>query len=153
MIIYIDFDGVLFDTVSIILSQMKECNISFEKNCRKFFEELDWKKILYLSDEINFSITKIKELKKIYNIKILTHVSSVNEMIEKANFIRERFGDIEIIFVPKKLEKSFIVNAKNNILIDDSKKNVDNWNKNGGIGILFGKNGILDLYEIEEKLR
>lgn len=153
MIVYIDFDGVLYDTVSIILNEMKKNNISFEKDCSKFFEKLDWKKILYSAQEINLSISKIEKLKSKYNIKILTHVSSLNEMEEKSNFIRNKFTDIDIIFVPKKLDKNFIVNAKNNILIDDSKKNIDNWNKNGGIGILFGQNGISDLFDLENNSR
>lgn len=149
MIVYIDFDGVLYDTVSIILNEMKKNNISFEKDCSKFFEKLDWKKILYSAKEINLSISKIEKLKNKYNIKILTHVSSLNEMVEKSNFIRNKFTDIDIIFVPKKLDKNFIVNAKNNILIDDSKKNIENWNANGGIGILFGKDGISNLLDLE----
>lgn len=149
MIVYIDFDGVLYDTVSIILNEMKKNNLSFEKDCSKFFEKLDWKKILYSAKEINLSISKIEKLKNKYNIKILTHVSSLNEMVEKSNFIRNKFTDIDIIFVPKKLDKNFIVNAKNNILIDDSKKNIENWNANGGIGILFGKDGISNLLDLE----
>lgn len=149
MIVYIDFDGVLYDTVSIILNEMKKNNLSFEKDCSKFFEKLDWKKILYSAKEINLSISKIEKLKNKYNIKILTHVSSLNEMVEKSNFIRNKFTDIDIIFVPKKLDKNFIVNAKNNILIDDSKKNIENWNANGGVGILFGKDGISNLLDLE----
>jgi len=128
---------------------MNKNNISFDKDCSKFFEKLDWKKILYSAQEINLSISKIEKLKNKYNIKILTHVSSINEMLEKSNFIRNKFTDIDIIFVPKKLDKNFIVNAKNNILIDDSKKNIENWNANGGIGILFGKDGISNLLDLE----
>lgn len=153
MIVYIDFDGVIYDTVSIILNQMKKNNISFEKDCSNFFEYLDWKEILYSSKEINFSVSKIEKLKNKYNIKILTHVSSINEMIEKTNFIRKKFTDIDIIFAPKKVDKNFVVNAKNNILIDDSKKNIDNWNRNNGIGILFGQDGILDLLDLENNIR
>lgn len=52
MIVYIDFDGVLYDTVSIILNEMKKNNLSFEKDCSKFFEKLDWKKILYSAKEM-----------------------------------------------------------------------------------------------------
>lgn len=152
MIVYIDFDGVIYDTVSIIMSEVKKYNISLEKDCSKFFEDLDWKKILHLSNEINSSVSKIKKLKNKYNIKILTHVSSINEMIQKSNFIRNKFTDIDIIFVPKKLEKNVIVNARNNVLIDDSKKNIENWNANGGIGILFGKDGIFNLLDLENNI-
>lgn len=152
MIVYIDFDGVIYDTVSIIFDKIKKYNVSLEKDCSSFFENLDWKKILYSSKEINSSISKIEKLKNKYNIKILTHVSSLNEMIEKTNFIRNKFTDIDIIFVPKKLDKSVIVNAKNNILVDDSKKNIDNWNAKGGIGILFGKDGISNLLDLESNI-
>lgn len=152
MKVYIDFDGVIYDTVSIIMSEVKKYNVSLEKDCSKFFENLDWKKILHLSNEINLSVSKIKKLQNKYNIKILTHVSSINEMIQKSNFIRNKFTDIDIIFVPKKLEKNVIVNAKNNVLIDDSKKNIENWNANGGIGILFGKEGISNLLDLENNI-
>lgn len=153
MIVYIDFDGVIYDTVSIIINQMKKNNISFEKDCSNFFEHLDWKEILYSSKEINFSVSKIEKLKNKYNIKILTHVSSINEMIEKTKFIRKKFADMDIIFAPKIIDKNFVVNAKNNILIDDSTKNIDNWNKNGGKGILFGQDGIIDLLDLENNIR
>lgn len=153
MILYVDFDGVLFDTVSIILDEIKKNNISLEKECSEFFEKLNWNKILYSSKEINFAVSKIGMLRERYNVKILTHVSSINEMIEKANFIRDKFNEIEIIFVPKKLDKNYIVDSKNNILIDDSKKNVESWIASGGIGILFGQNGIYDILDIEKIIK
>lgn len=149
MTVYIDFDGVIYDTVSVIINEIKKNNISLEKECNHFFENLDWEKILSSSKEINLSVSKIKKLKSKYNIKILTHVSSINEMVQKSNFIRNKFMDMDIIFVPKKLNKTDIVNAKNNILVDDSKKNIENWKNNGGIGILFGKDGILNLQDLE----
>ena len=137
MIIYLDFDGVLFDTVSIILSEAEKNNVNLKGDCKSFFESLDWKYILNSALEINDSVCVVSELKKIKNIKILTHVSSINEMEEKTLFINEKFKDIEIIFVPKKYHKSEIVNARDNILVDDSKKNIDDWNTSGGKGILF----------------
>ena len=135
MIIYLDFDGVIFDTVSIILDLMKKKNISFEDDCSTFFRELDWEYILNNSIEINNSVDFIKNSNK--NIKILTHVSSISEMKNKIEFINDKIGNIEIICVPKSIKKSLVVSSKNNILIDDSKKNISDWISNGGEGILF----------------
>ena len=148
MIIYIDFDGVIYDTVSIILNEIKEKEITLDENCNTFFAKLNWEKILNEAEEINSSINAIKNLQKTYNIKILTHVSSINEMEHKFKFIRKKLKNIDIIFVPKSIMKSQIINPINQVLIDDSKKNIDDWKSNGGIGILFGKNGIQSLKEI-----
>ena len=135
MIIYLDFDGVIFDTVSIILDLMTKEKISFSDDCNSFFEKMDWEYILNNAEEINNSVEYIKNSKK--NIKILTHVSSILEMQNKINFIIDKIGNFEIICVPKSIRKSLVVSAKNNILIDDSKKNVYDWENNGGKGILF----------------
>lgn len=135
MIIYLDFDGVIFDTVSVILDLMGKENISFSDDCSRFFEEIDWKYVLNNSKEINNSVEYIKKSKK--NIKILTHVSSILEMKNKIEFIIDKIGNIEIICVPKSVKKSLVVSANNNILIDDSKKNISDWIHNGGKGLLF----------------
>lgn len=137
MIIYLDFDGVLFDTVSIILDEIKKNNINLKDNCQYFFENLDWSYILHNAKEINNSVEIVNKLKHKYKIKILTHVSSVNEQTEKENFIKEKIKDIEIICIPKKYPKSSIVSSENNILIDDSKKNVKDWIDNKGEAYLY----------------
>lgn len=153
MTIYIDFDGVIYDTVSLIINEIKKNSISLDKDCNLFFENLDWKKILYSADEINFAKTKINSLKRKYNVKILSHISSINEMLEKFDFIRKQNLDIDVIFVPKKIDKNSIIDPVNNILVDDSEKNVKKWIDSGGIGILFGNKGISDLSELENIIR
>ena len=137
MIVYLDFDGVLFDTVIIIKKLIKENNIDLTKECQSFFENLDWHKILDESNQIGNSIEEIKELKKEYDVRILTHVSSENEKKEKKNFINKVLPNIQIEFVPIEVKKSDYVEAKNNILIDDALKNVNAWIKAGGKSILF----------------
>ena len=149
MIIYLDFDGVLFDTVSIIIKEIEKQHIDLKKDCKLFFEKLDWDYILINAKEISNSISAVNELKKAYNIKILTHVSSQNEELKKRLFINKYFKDIEVIFVPKEYAKSLYVSVKDNILIDDSKKNVDDWIKNGGIAYLYNKENIIDIIKGE----
>lgn len=152
MIIYIDFDGVIYDTVSEILKELEKNNLSLSDDCSSFFKNINWKNLLEKSSEINNSIDSIIKLSDKYNIKILTHVSSIFEMESKAEFIRLKIPTVDIIFVPKSIQKNYIVSAQNNILIDDSFKNVDNWKKSGGVGILFDKNTD-DLAYIIENLK
>lgn len=148
MIIYIDFDGVIYDTVTIILKKINDKKINLKNDCTDFFSNLNWREILNTAKEINNSISSIKKLQQFYNIKILTHVSSITEMEEKTKFIKEKLPDIEIIFVPKSIMKSQIAIPKNNMLIDDSYKNVDDWKENEGVGILFDKTTHKNLEEI-----
>ena len=148
MIIYLDFDGVLFDTVSIILDEIKKNNIDLNKENKKFFENLDWKYILSNAKEICNSVEVVNELKKIYQIKILTHVSSLNEQKEKTKFVNEKFKDVDIICIPKQYPKSSIVSSKGNILIDDSRKNVKDWIDNDGIAYLFDGRNIKEIIKI-----
>lgn len=147
MIIYLDFDGVLFDTVSVILKIAKNDNVDFEENCRIFFENLDWKYILTNAKELNDSISAVKRLKKSYTVKIITHVSSIKEMEEKIEFINKNYKNTEIVLVPKNKNKSALVDARNNILIDDSKKNIEDWNNHNGIGILYENKSIEKIVE------
>ena len=59
---------------------------------------------------------------------------------EKAKFINDYIGNIDILFVPHSIKKSEYVNPKGNLLIDDYNANIDSWKNNGGIGYLFENN-------------
>ena len=53
-------------------------------------------------------------------------------------------SNIKIITIPYYIDKNIVVNAKENILIDDYGKNIDKWINSGGIGIQLKKEKRID---------
>lgn len=139
--LYIDFDGVIMDTINKTYEMMKEQNIDRTDNeeVRIFYETIDWKKLLKEADEINGGLEKVKKLNDSnkFNVAILTHVNSLNEAIEKVKFIRKYYKDITIIPVPKAISKTKMVHTKDAILVDDYTGNLTEWKSEEGIGIKF----------------
>ena len=139
--LYIDFDGVIMDTISKTYKMMDEQNIDRKDNdkVREFYENVNWKKLLAESNEINGALSKVKKLNdsNYFNVAILTHVNSLTETIEKVKFIRKYYSDITIIPVPKAISKTKMVHTKDAILVDDYSGNLVEWCKEGGIGIKF----------------
>ena len=70
---------------------------------------------------------------------ILTHINSVNEMVEKINYLHKKLPSVTIVSVPKQIPKTEVVNASSAILIDDYSGNIKEWQKKLGIGIKFVK--------------
>jgi hypothetical protein len=139
--LYIDFDGVILDTITTTYRLMKELNVNKEDLdiTRTFYESLDWKNIIAVTPEINDGIKCIRKIvkSKKYNVAILTHVNSLSEAVEKVKFLRKHIEHITIIPVPKAISKTKMVNATNAILIDDYSGNLREWEEAGGIGIRF----------------
>ncbi len=139
--LYIDFDGVIMDTINKTYQMMDEENIDKSDNeeVRKFYENIDWKRLLVEAGEINGAIEKVKKLNdsKKFNVSILTHVNSLDEAIEKVKFIRKFYDDITVIPVPKAISKTKMVHTKDAILVDDYTSNLVEWKSEGGIGIKF----------------
>ena len=139
--LYIDFDGVILDTIEVTYRLLEEQKINLKdiETVQNFYKTLDWKNLLSITPEINNAFNCIQELleSKKFNIFILTHVNSMDEIIEKVKFIRKHTDHITIIPVPKQLSKTKMVRAKDAILIDDYTKNLEEWEKEGGIGIKF----------------
>ena len=141
--LYIDFDGVILDTIDVTYRLLENENIDVKdiKTVENFYKTLDWKNLLSITPEINHAFSCIQELldSKKFNIAILTHVNSLDEMIEKVKFIRKHTDHLTIIPVPKPLSKTKMVRAKDAILIDDYTKNLREWKQEGGIGVKFSK--------------
>ena len=139
--LYIDFDGVIMDTINKTYQMMDEENIDKSDNevVRKFYENIDWKRLLVEAGEINGAIEKVKKLNdsKKFNVSILTHVNSLDEAIEKVKFIRKFYDDITVIPVPKAISKTKMVHTKDAILVDDYSSNLVEWKSDGGLGIKF----------------
>ena len=141
--LYIDFDGVIMNTIEITYQDMTKKNINQEnqKEVRDYYKNLDWIQLLKKSKVINNSIEcieKIIESEK-FEISILTHVNSLHEAVEKIKFIRKYFKDITIIPVPRELSKTEMVHVEDSILIDDYAGNLQEWQEKGGIAIRFSE--------------
>ncbi len=139
--LYIDFDGVILDTIPVMYQRMEEEKIDKDDPdaCETFFQKLDWKKLLSKTPQINDSMECIQTLLKSgkFDIEILTHVNSLDEIIEKVKYIRKYLGNITIIPVPKRISKTKMVHAKDAILVDDYSENLKEWEEAGGIGVRF----------------
>ena len=139
--LYIDFDGVLVDTINETYKMIGDMGISLSdsEKVSKFYRELDWNLVLANTKEINDAFENIRLLEEsgIYKPCILTTVHSCSEMRAKVSFIRSKNQSINIICVPKGIEKCDMVDPRNAILVDDYGGNLKTWIENGGIGIKF----------------
>jgi hypothetical protein len=139
--LYIDFDGVILDTITTTYRLMEELNIDKNDVVSKtnFFESLEWGNVITVTPEINDSIKAIKKIieSNRFDVSILTHVNSLDEIVEKVKFIRKHLEHITIISVPKTISKTKIVNAYDSILIDDYSGNLKEWQEAGGVGVRF----------------
>ena len=136
--IFIDFDGVIFDTEQRVVEQK---NKNPDIGWNEFLSNLDWFKLLEESKVINNAIDYILEGQlKGMQIHILTKIHTLLEMQAKVHALRERKVEVPILFVPPHIKKSQIYLPNNReILVDDSIKNLIDWKKNGGIGFYFNK--------------
>lgn len=143
--LYIDFDGVIMNTIEITYLELQKLNLDFnniddQEQIRDFYVNIDWKELInhkakIINDGVN-CIKKIIDSNK-FNVSILSHVNSLNEAIEKVAFIRKYFKDITFIPVPRDISKTQMVHSKDAILIDDYVVNLEEWKAAGGVGIKF----------------
>lgn len=159
--LYIDFDGVICNTIEITYKMLDEANInkSDGQKVTNFYESLDWEHVLEKCEIINDAMENIKKIMSSgkFNVAILTHVNSMNEIIQKVKFIRKYLRDVTIIPVPKEISKTRMINARFSILVDDYPVNLDEWKEAGGIGVRFdldmdGK-GFLVIDHLDELLK
>lgn len=141
--LYIDFDGVILDTMSKTYKVLEEKNIDRkdQKKVMDFFRNLDWEKLIKETEVINDSINEIKKIcdSKRFNVYILTHINSTNEMIQKIKYLHKELPLVTVVSVPKEISKTEVVNPIGAILIDDYSENIKDWQKKLGIGIKFVK--------------
>ena len=159
--LYIDFDGVICNTIQLSYKMLEDAEIDMndQEKVTKFYEDLDWEYVLSTCDIINDGMNNIKKIASSgkFNIAILTHVNSMNEIIQKVKFIRKHLPDITIIPVPKAISKTKMINARFSILVDDYVVNLNEWKEAGGIGVRFdldmdGK-GFLVIDHLDELLQ
>lgn len=141
--LYIDFDGVILDTMTKSYEELEKQGIDKkdQKRVMQYFREVNWDKLVSETEEINDSINEIRKIcdSKKFNVYILTHINSTNEMVAKIKYLHKRLPQVTIVSVPKEVPKTEVVNPSAAILIDDFSGNVKEWQKKLGIGIKFVK--------------
>ena len=144
ILVYYDYDGVFGDTMNPAKKEMKELGLyETEEGRTKYFQELNWSEFLIKTPFIKNSPETVNTLiEKGYKTAFLTHVNSLNEYIAKIDFIKNikelnNKEKIDIIAVPRVIDKSVTINPNGNILIDDRLENIIAWEAMGGIGVYF----------------
>ena len=155
--LYIDFDGVVMDTIPLLYEELDKNNVSMdnEEQIRYVFANFDFSTIIkdknILNDSIN-SIHKLLDSKK-FEISFLSHVNSLEEGIVKIKYLRKHFKDnVTIIIVPKSVSKTKMVHSEGAILVDDFSGNLKEWEEAGGISIRFSKELESHGYKVINKL-
>lgn len=141
--LYIDFDGVVMDTIPTLYAAAEEVgvNLKDEGQVSVFFASYDFSKIINDKYILNDSIDCINKLidSNRFEISFLTHINSLKEGVVKVEYLRSKFSDITVIMVPKEISKTKVVHSKNAILVDDYSGNLKEWESNGGIAVRFSK--------------
>jgi transcription antitermination factor NusG len=141
--LYIDFDGVILDTMTKSYKELEKEGIDKknQEQVMEFFRNIDWERLISETEQINDSINEIKKIcaSKKFNVYILTHVNSTNEMIEKIKYLHKALPQVTVVSVPKEIPKTEVVNPSAAILVDDYSGNIKEWQKKLGIGIKFVK--------------
>ena len=140
--LYIDFDGVILDTITPVYKLAKQLNLDVKTQTKEvglLYSKIDWETLIDESEELSNSINSIKKLKECgkFNISILTHINSLKEAKAKIDFINNLFNDLTIIPVPKSCSKTMMTQTKDAILVDDYSGNLREWKTSGGIGIKY----------------
>ncbi len=140
--IFIDFDGVIFDTEKRAVERRNE-NPNLTWN--EFFDNLDWFQLLDEAKVINNAIDYILDGQtRTKQLAVLTKIHTLLEMEAKTKALRSRKIKIPILFVPPHIKKSQIYLPNNGeILIDDSIKNLIDWKKKGEQVFILMRNKFL----------
>ena len=142
--LYIDFDGVVMDTIPLLYNELEKHNVSLdnEDGIKNTFANFDFRTIIKDKNILNDSIDCINKLldSKRFEIAFLSHVNSLDEGIVKIRYLRRHFrDDITIIIVPKEISKTKMVHSEGAILVDDFSGNLREWEEAGGISVRFSK--------------
>ena len=133
----IDFDGVILDSQDRFEIDMKD-NVDFN-DWIEYLSSIDWYNFIRECTEIDESLSVLRKLQKLQKISaIITSIHSMEEGNQKMIFLRENNITVPIIYVLPTQKKSDIYIPKfKDTLIDDKKKNCDDWISRGGSAILF----------------
>ncbi len=155
--LYIDFDGVVMDTIPTLYRDLEKKGISLEddESVRSaFFAEYDFSQVIKDKYILNDSINCINKLirSKRFEISFLSHINSLREGTVKIRYLRRHFKNITIILVPRGVSKTKMVHSKDAILVDDFSGNLREWNETGGIAVRFSKDLESKGYKVVDRL-
>jgi len=154
--LYIDFDGVILDTIPHLYDSLKKAGIDpkWSDEATEFLGKFDFKTIIKDEYILNDSINSIKKIldSNLFEVSILTHVTSLSEAEVKINYIRKYFEQMTIMVVPKSVPKTSVIHSEGAILIDDYAGNLKEWESKGGIGVRFSKEMESHGYRVLDKL-
>lgn len=141
--LYIDFDGVIMDTIPLLYDKLMSNGIDpkWNNESNEFISKVDFREIVkdkYILNDSIECIRKILDSNK-FEVSILTHVNSLDEAVVKINYIRKYFKQMNVIVVPKAVSKTDVIHCEGAILIDDYSGNLNEWIDKGGIGVRFNK--------------
>lgn len=145
-ILYLDLDGVF---ANFIKRARELLGREYDPRSRTpADEEFFWKKVtaahkrgeeFWSRMEMLPNAIKLWEYTKKYRPIFLTSIgisgASLDAERQKKQWVRKHFGNYKVIVVGGASKKTKYA-AKNAILIDDTPKNITQWNATGGIGIL-----------------
>jgi 5'(3')-deoxyribonucleotidase len=138
-IFYCDMDGVLsdFDERFEYFSGLTPKEYELKYGIDKFWDLIDVK----IGEGFWSGMNWMKDGKQLWKyiekyIPSILSAPSKNPQshLGKRNWIEKHLPNIKLILSDASKKKNY--SGKNHILIDDRKKNIDDWNKSGGIGIL-----------------
>jgi hypothetical protein len=141
---YIDIDGVVLDTEAHLFDDYeKYIQMGVVSNYDEYVRAINWKEHIRKCGFIKDSIEVLKEIKK--EVILLGKYCSQQEVDAKYDIFKEVGYDKPIIFVPFNVKKCDFecVEAKGNVLVDDTIHNLDDWSRVDGYSLYFHKDGIL----------
>lgn len=152
MKLYIDFDGVILDTITLLYNEADR--IGADKADSEFYKNFDFKTILKDKYILNDSINCIQRLidSNKFDVNILTHCTSIREGADKVRYIRKHFKDITVIICPKEISKTKMVHTEGAILVDDYAGNLREWESDGGIPVRFSTKLNSKGYKVVDRL-
>lgn len=154
--LYIDFDGVILDTIPHLYDALEKVGIDPKWNdeATEYLSKFDFKKIIKDEYILNDSIESINKIldSNMFEVSILTHVTSLSEAEVKIKYIRKYFDQMTIMVVPKTVPKTAVIHSEGAILIDDYAGNLKEWEEKGGIGVRFSKEMESHGYRVLDKL-
>lgn len=139
--LYLDCDGVILDTIKKSYEMIENKNLTTEDEIHIFYKNVNWEELIIISGEIDNSISKIRQLCNHFNVEILTHVNSENEAKAKLSYFAKELPNVNVIPVPKSVDKCDIIHPSGAILVDDFIPNLEKWKEKGGIPIKFSDSG------------
>lgn len=154
--VYLDLDGVMVNLEKKIKEVFGSTDISDKTYLWSKLGEIDH---LFLNLEpmpgyrVLFDYLKELENNGTIHLEILTALPySTNKLVtakqDKIDWVRKYLdSNIKVNTVVGGVNKSKFVKHSSDILIDDTKRNIDGWNAAGGVGLLF-KNNADTIYDL-----